>query len=145
MAVTDDEFGRTAANVEDACGPFADRIPTRHSEMDESRLFRLAEHVDRDTARSTNRRQELVTVGGFAHGRAEVAGAGGAGRARELYDRGDAALDRFFAEVAAQERCAAAETHHLARLEDRARRAEARIHLDDDQMDRVGPHVDRAE
>src|ERR1700692_2775780 len=100
MAVTDDEFGRTAADVEDACGPFADRIPTRHSEMDESRLFRLAEHVDGDTARSTNRRQELVTVGGFAHGRgrdrADVAGAGGAGRARELYDPRDAAVGGVF-------------------------------------------------
>ena len=112
LGVRYDEFGRAAADVEDARHPAADRITAADAQMNEPRFVGFAENLDRNAARGTDRREELLAIARFAHrrrrDRAHVRSARRASGFGEFADRGDAALHGFLTQVTARECLAAA-------------------------------------
>jgi len=149
LRIADDEFRGAAADVEDAGDAAAERKSAAHAEMDEASLLDVVEHAYVDAAGRTNGGQKFFAIRRLAHGRrrdgANVARSGGARRLGEACDRGNAALYRFFTEMAPRERIAAPQPHHFAGLQQRARGTKTGVHFDDDEMDRIGSNVDRAE
>ena len=82
LGVAHDEFGRSAADIEDARHAAAERVSAADAEVDQARLLDVVEYVDRYAASRADGREEFLAIRRFAHGgsrdRAHVARAGGA-------------------------------------------------------------------
>ncbi len=145
--IGDDELGRAPADVDQEQGVLTRRELAAEGEVNQPGLFLARDHLDLDAGPLPHGLDELVGVGRLAHRArrdgADDLGAGAPGQLDEVLDRRGARLDRLRRELAGSQGLAP-EAHHGLLAEEDFQRPVV-LEVGDQQLDAVGPDVDRTE
>jgi hypothetical protein len=146
-AIRQHQFGGAAADVQDQVGLIAEGHARQHAQVDQARLLRAAHQIHLQPQLLLDRLQEFAAVGGLPHGagggRHHIAGLHAvAGRQlTAMAQGGEGPFDRLGAEVA-RLRIPLPQAGGRLLREQHRKAAQGRVHLGDQQVNRVGADVD---